>query len=274
MDEIPDVYEIENSEQLRVAADPMRQRIIHPLTLQPMTVTQVGNMLGVAPAKAHYHVRELERVGLVKLVETREKGGILEKYYRAAGKNLVLPPTLLPTMRQEHVALVGEFLQGIAREFMRAVSQAREDDRPAGLTLGRSQFWATDEEADALARQIESLFEPYGAPRGVEGEGERTFVEVLYRAPPDASDIDDSEAPEKRRSVMVVGATTYNRTELERTIARREKLDIAVVGYCRFAPDVTADLIEKAVNSFRHRGILQASDSVLDALKRKEQPPD
>jgi len=73
-------YEIENIEQLRAIADVLRLRIIDILQKQPMTVTQLGEVLGLAPAKVHYHVRELERVGLLRLVETREKGGILEKY--------------------------------------------------------------------------------------------------------------------------------------------------------------------------------------------------
>lgn len=38
-----------------------------------------GVLHRLARSDAHYHVRELERVGLVQLVETREKGGILEK---------------------------------------------------------------------------------------------------------------------------------------------------------------------------------------------------
>ena len=53
-----------------------------------MTVTQLGDILGIAPARVHYHVRELEKVGLLCPVETREKGGILEKYYQPVAKNI------------------------------------------------------------------------------------------------------------------------------------------------------------------------------------------
>ena len=56
-------YEIETIEQLRAIADMRRARILELLRDQPMTVTQLGELMGEAPAKIHYHVRELERVG-------------------------------------------------------------------------------------------------------------------------------------------------------------------------------------------------------------------
>ncbi len=73
----------------------LRLRIIDLLQGHPMTVTQLGEIMGMAPAKVHYHVRELERVGLLQLVETREKGGILEKYYQPIAKDISVSRNLL-----------------------------------------------------------------------------------------------------------------------------------------------------------------------------------
>ena len=64
MDEIPAIYEAESLEQVRALADELRVRIFSLLAQEPMTVTQVGKALDIAPAKIHYHVRELlERSG-------------------------------------------------------------------------------------------------------------------------------------------------------------------------------------------------------------------
>jgi DNA-binding transcriptional ArsR family regulator len=90
-------YEIETLEQLRAIADVRRLRIVDLLREQPLTVTQLGERMGLAPAKVHYHVRELEKVGLLRLVETREKGGILEKYYQAIAREVCVPDGLLLT---------------------------------------------------------------------------------------------------------------------------------------------------------------------------------
>src|SRR5437867_13261433 len=88
-------YELETLEQLRAIADLLRLRIIDVLKERPMTVTQLGELLGMAPAKVHYHVRELEKVGLLRLVETREKGGILENYYQPIAREIDVAKGLL-----------------------------------------------------------------------------------------------------------------------------------------------------------------------------------
>ena len=56
MNDIPEVYELETIEQMRAVADELRQRIITQLLEKPMTVTQVGEQLGLSPAKIHYHI--------------------------------------------------------------------------------------------------------------------------------------------------------------------------------------------------------------------------
>src|SRR5947209_5417117 len=100
-------YEIETIEQLRAIADLLRLRIVDVLKEKPMTVTQLGEVLGEAPAKVHYHVRELEKVGLLRLVETREKGGILEKYYQPIARDFSVEKQLLSAPPDEAVAMMG-----------------------------------------------------------------------------------------------------------------------------------------------------------------------
>lgn len=69
--------------QFKAIADPFRIQILELLTRQPLTTKQVADILDEVPARVHYHIKVLERAGIVQLVETREKGGVLEKYYRA-----------------------------------------------------------------------------------------------------------------------------------------------------------------------------------------------
>src|SRR6185312_2466204 len=96
-------------------------RVVDALTYKPMTVTQLGEFLGETPAKVHYHVRELERVGLVKLVATREKSGILEKYYRSVAKSFRATDMLLRTQSSDEVlAPVRAFLERNVESFVRA----------------------------------------------------------------------------------------------------------------------------------------------------------
>src|SRR5579871_3809131 len=93
--ELPEVYDLTSIAQMRALADPRRVHIVDRLAHQALTVTQLAAQLGLPAPKVHYHVRELERVGLLRLVETREKGGILEKYYRAVARTITVPQALL-----------------------------------------------------------------------------------------------------------------------------------------------------------------------------------
>jgi len=204
VDDLPEVYSIASLDQMRAIADDLRIRIFDRLTRQPMTVTQLGEALGVAPAKAHYHVRELERVGLVKLVETREKGGILEKYYRAVARDIAVSPGLLRGLSPDDMAgAVGQLLDVAARGFLRAVAhEAREarnrpDDIAPRSPLGLSgvSIWMTDEEARQFTLTLADAARPYIAPRGVADERERMLIQLLY---PIVPDVPEGEADDAR----------------------------------------------------------------------------
>ncbi|HEY7416792.1 MAG TPA: helix-turn-helix domain-containing protein [Ktedonobacteraceae bacterium] len=295
MDDIPEVYYLETIEQMRAISDELRQRIIEILGRQPMTVKQLGLYLGQAPAKMHYHVHELERVGLLKQVETREKRGILEKYFRAVAKNLSVSEGLLQrTSPDETIASVSAMLQNASRSFITALAimlrkqSFEREDFPA---LNGAQVWVTDEEYLQLLKQINALVEPFRAPRGREGERERTFVSMAYlpvpgsqdeaspaasafaaaqeRAAPRAS-ASSTPASKPHERIIGIGLTIYSRKDLERSAKKGKKIDIDFVGYCRFASDVTPELIEQAIGHFRFLGKLDASTEVRAALKRKE----
>src|SRR6185312_11987563 len=143
--DLPEVYELETLEQMRAIADELRTRIAEALTHRAMTVTQLGELLGQAPAKIHYHVRELERVGLVRLVATREKSGILEKYYRAVARTFTASRTLLMNApADEAFAAMRAFLDNTASAFMRATEYTFQHqlwDNPKIWGVSSTQIW-------------------------------------------------------------------------------------------------------------------------------------
>ncbi len=193
MDDLPDTYFLQTVEQLRTLADPLRLRITDLLGQRAMTVTQIGEAIGVPANKTHYHVRELERVGLVRLVETREKGGILEKYFRLVARGLNVPKELIRGVSpDESVAMAGELLQVIGRNFLRAFSQAvrTEEWEDESLNLSTVELCLTTEEMRTLLAQIEGLFKPFERRRGV-ADGARPHTLVLLAHPNVAPTVED-----------------------------------------------------------------------------------
>ena len=261
-------YEIENIEQLRAIADLRRLRIVDVLAKQPMTVTQLGEMLGEAPAKMHYHVRELEKVGLLKLVETREKGGILEKYYQPVARELSVDRALLSAPSDESTAmlrtLLGQITESFLREFRRGVEQKSEKHE---LGIGFSRLYMTLDEQKQFWKQLADLSRPYETPRGNQGEREVVSAMLIYPESTGSDAIITDLASTSK--VWVVGMTSYDRAELEKTLAEGRRLNIEVVGMCSFADDVTPDLADRAVNHLRIVGKLNASPAVREVLMKK-----
>jgi DNA-binding transcriptional ArsR family regulator len=292
MDEIPAIYEAASLEQVRALADKLRVRIFSLLAQEPMTVTQVGKALDVAPAKIHYHVRELERVGLVRQVFTREKSGILEKYYRAVARDLSVPHSLVTSApRDELLAAANDIAQSAVSGYIRALGRLMplpdEDFRRYPFSISNATLWLTREDLDQVVAEFQALLEKYEVRRGVEGEQEATFFTILYPAQlaaepestPSRAQAQAIERPDaqpapvrepKTNRVWVAGAVSYSRKDLEGVAGRGERLDISVLGACAFASDVPAELVDHVVVRFRCRGPLSASPAVREVLKTKE----
>lgn len=184
--EIPEVYYLESIEQLRAIADPLRARIYDALAQRPLTVKRVATLLGEAPAKIHYHVREMERAGLLKLVATRERGGILEKDYRAVARVLGTTASLLQSQPDEVVSAARDSIQLVAQGFLRALAKvsrpgvSKDEVHGAKLFIESVPLWVTPDEYDALMLQVMTLLEAYNAPRGIPDEREAMLALIGY----------------------------------------------------------------------------------------------
>ncbi len=300
MDEIAESYSLQTVEQLRAVADPLRIRIYEALAQRAMTATQVGEELHIAAPKAHYHVRELERIGLVRLVETRERGGILEKYYRAIARTLNAPSQLLQSSEPgEIAAAITEMFSNLSQSFLTALghinAEGAESFEGYAIGLGGDTVWMTPEEFRQALKAVDTIFAPFRMRRGVADEREAQVTIIGFDtqlATPDepahepvhepgnepAGDHESTEAtpPPKadpqprRRSIILVGAAIYSRNDLARSVAKGEQLDLDIAGYLSFKDDVTPELVDQAIARLRYRGVLRASPEVLEALKRKE----
>jgi DNA-binding transcriptional ArsR family regulator len=70
-------------EELRAYAHPTRMAILSMLAGKALTLTNVARQMGVHPANLSRHLKILERAALIVLVEKRDTGRNLEKYYKA-----------------------------------------------------------------------------------------------------------------------------------------------------------------------------------------------
>jgi DNA-binding transcriptional ArsR family regulator len=266
-------YEIHTIEQLRAVADVLRIQIIDSLIDQPMTVTQLGDLLGLAPAKIHYHVRELEKVGLLQLVETREKGGILEKYYQPIARDFSFARDLvMSASSDDSLAATSAYIDEVKLGFQQAfrASLERKDEQPF-LLLGSGRLYVTAEEHKEMAKKIAELFKPYEKRRGIEGEQLATYTLIGYPLPASQQDTSASESEETMlaKSAWTVGPVSFNRHDLEKVVAEGRRLRLNVTGVCIFADDVSPELADQAIEQLHLVGKIQASSAVREVLLRK-----
>ncbi|MEO8970514.1 MAG: helix-turn-helix domain-containing protein [Ktedonobacteraceae bacterium] len=269
MSERQEHYKIDSIEQLRAIADGLRIRIIEMLQEQPMTVTQLGDAMGEAPAKIHYHVRELEKVGLLKLVETREKGGILEKYYQPIARDFSVENSLfLQATPDESLAAIGAWFDQLKDGFQRAfrVAIEKKEESPE-VVLNDAILYLTTAEQQQLCQQINELFKPYGERRGREDEQPMIGSFIIY--PRDVATKAPQPANESIRNVWMVGSMQFSRADLEQVLVEGQRLHIHVTGICKFAKDISATLADSAIEQLQVIGKIEASPAVREVLERK-----
>ena len=268
-------YELETLEQLRAIADLLRLRIIDVLKERPMTVTQLGDVLGEAPAKVHYHVRELEKVGLLRLVETREKGGILEKYYQPIAREFSVEKSLFSAPLDEATttlsSLFGQIKEGFLRAFRKALEQKEEHPR---LSLGFIRVYLTAEEQKRISKEIAELLKPYEQRRDREGEQEMLATFITYPQEVPASQVPQAaetqiEAADVPMLSVSLGLIEYSRAELEKVVAQGKRKRVHIVGRCHLADDISPELADRAFEQFHLVGKLEASPAVHEVLMKK-----
>jgi len=95
-----DVAVIEDPAAAEVSLDPVRARLLAELA-EPGSATTLAAKVGLARQKVNYHLRALEKHGLVELVEERKKGNVTERVMRATAASYVISPTALSAVQPD-----------------------------------------------------------------------------------------------------------------------------------------------------------------------------
>ncbi|MFP7495041.1 winged helix-turn-helix domain-containing protein [Terribacillus saccharophilus] len=88
--------ELTTFEQLKAISDPLRAEMIMKLVETSYTGQQLAVLLEISRPKIHYHLKELEKNGLIEVIRTEEKNGIVQKFYRAKARGFFPSENLLP----------------------------------------------------------------------------------------------------------------------------------------------------------------------------------
>jgi DNA-binding transcriptional ArsR family regulator len=185
-----EVAVIEDPAAAEVSLDPIRARLLAELT-EPASATMLAARVGLARQKVNYHLKALERHGLVELVEERRKGNVTERVLRATAASYVISPAALAAVQPDPsrspdqlsarwllalaarlVRDVGELITGAATARKRVATFAIDGEVRFATAADRAAF------AEELAGAVTALVSKYHDETAERGRDHRVIVAV------------------------------------------------------------------------------------------------
>lgn len=125
-----DVSVIEDAEAAAVSLDPVRARLLAELAAGPASATMLAARVGLPRQKVNYHLKALEKHGLVELAGERRKGNVTERLMRATAASYVISPAALAAVQPDP----GRFRDQLSARWLLALSARLVRDVGALIT--------------------------------------------------------------------------------------------------------------------------------------------
>jgi DNA-binding transcriptional ArsR family regulator len=194
-----DIAVIDDPAAAEVSLHPIRARLLADLA-EPGSATTLAARVGLARQKVNYHLRELERHGLVELVAERRKGNVTERMLRATAASYVISPAALaavgPDPSRSPDRLSARWLLAVAAKLVRDVGALITGADRAGKAVATFAMDATvrfaspaDRAAFAeeLATAVTALIGRYHDERTDGGRPHRLVIAVHPEIPADVT---------------------------------------------------------------------------------------
>jgi DNA-binding transcriptional ArsR family regulator len=161
-----DVAVIADPAAAEAALEPARARLLAQLT-EPRSAAMLAAAVGLPRQKVNYHLRTLERHGLVELVEERRKGNVTERLLQAAAASYVISPSALAAVAPDPARapdrLSAGWLLALAAQLVRDVGDlltgaARAQKKLATFAMdGRVRFASAADRAAFTRELVEAV---------------------------------------------------------------------------------------------------------------------
>jgi DNA-binding transcriptional ArsR family regulator len=164
---------LEGPGAVRALAHPARLTIVDELFQGvERTASELAELSGLSPSAMSYHLRALERWGVVERAAPRGDGR--ERPWRACGRSLSLVSDADSAAAVDVIA--AGYLQQLREELRRWTFAEREASEIWRESAGvrRSFLWLTESEADAFAGELRGVVDKYVADRDAADHPEGT----------------------------------------------------------------------------------------------------
>jgi DNA-binding transcriptional ArsR family regulator len=130
---------------------------------EPSSATEMARRLGLPRQRVNYHVRELERAGLLRAAGRRRRRNLIEQRYVATARYYVLAPALLgplaPDWRSIADTASADYLLALAEQVRSDVTRASDEAAAEGKRLStlsvKAQFrFETPEQRTRFTEEV------------------------------------------------------------------------------------------------------------------------
>ncbi|MGN6379423.1 MAG: helix-turn-helix domain-containing protein [Gaiellales bacterium] len=183
---IRDTLLLERVDQAAALLQPARIDVLRQLA-EPRSCPPVAAALGLTTPRVHYHVKVLERAGLVERVAERRVRALVEGVYQAAARSYWLSSSLVGRLgggRAARSAGGHEYLFGLAEELQADLGHLDRPEATFGITAEIDL--PADRRAEFLSEvqsAVTAIAERYGGSDGADRATYRLRV-ACYPTPP------------------------------------------------------------------------------------------
>ncbi len=158
MADAPAAFEVRTAAQLRVLNAPKRMELITILReAGPSTAVDLAQRMGLRPEALHYHLRELERIGVVREAGRKATGRRPQTVFELLAERVRLPSGIgTPSIEREKARGCRLLLRRTEREVSKAFA-ARSSGTAGTLRVTRDVVRLSDRDRATLQSKLAEI---------------------------------------------------------------------------------------------------------------------
>lgn len=152
---------LKTTEEIKAISDPYRFKIITTFSSfrDGATATQIAEKLGEVPSKVYYHIKKLEKVGIIKVVNTEIINGIVAKYYKPTAETFTIKAEDENSPNPFFKSETEKMLKSVYNESLSKLSEVIEGKSAAEdpMVSSANEVYLTTEEVEELKALFSKL---------------------------------------------------------------------------------------------------------------------
>lgn len=156
-------------EEIKAISEPFKYKILMTFYKmeQPATVKQIADAIDEVPANVHYHVKKMEKAGILELVYTKEIKGIIAKFYQPTSETFEikysseLTEPNINLMLAEGQQILAQVYDDSKNIFIKQLAYGSKTVEKANGIISMDDLYLTDDEALEFGKYVKDFMDKH-----------------------------------------------------------------------------------------------------------------